>query len=163
MKIFVTVGFDRHPIDRLVRAIDKGVEDHTIPGETFIQTGYSQYFPRFCESRNFLEFDEIIKFVERSEIIVSHAGVGTTLLCLSLGKIPILFPRQSKFAEHVDNHQVDFAKKMEEQGKALVAYDEKDLIFKISHYKSLVCSLSIGPVYNEDNRLRMHLKRLLSI
>lgn len=163
MKIFVTVGLGNYLFDRLLRVIDTGIKEHIIPHEAFIQTGHSHYLPKFCESKRLLEFDEIIKYMEKSDIVVSHAGVGTTLLCLSLGKTPVLFPRQSKFGEQVDNHQMDFAKRMEEKGKILVAYDGEDLFYKINNYQSLLCSLSVSPFPPGEESLRRHLKRILAI
>jgi UDP-N-acetylglucosamine transferase subunit ALG13 len=163
VKIFVSVGLGIHPFDRLLRAIDRGIQEQLIPPDTFIQTGYSNYMPKFCESKSLLRFDEIIELAEKSEIIISHAGVGTTLLCLSLGKIPVLFPRQSRFGEQVDDHQIDFSKKMEEKGKVFVAYDEENLFYKISNYQSLLRSLSMNPLQLKGESLRNHLRRILSI
>ena len=137
MKIFVTVGFESFPFDRLVKAIETAVERRLIEGEVFIQIGDSRYSGGRCPSSRFVGFDEVVTRLREADMVVSHAGVGTTLLCLQMGKVPVLFPRRACFGEHVDDHQVLFARKMESQGKALVAEDEDDLLFKISHYAAL--------------------------
>lgn len=159
--MFVTVGYEKFPFDRLVRIIDKAVGENIIPDEAFIQTGHSHYLPRFCKWKSFLKFDEMVNFMEKSEIIVTHAGVGSTFLCLDLGKFPLLFPRKSRFGEHIDNHQVDFAKKMEGQARVLVAYDESELVYKICHYKLLIRSLSMPSVSSGKTCLLTHLKKIL--
>ena len=161
MKVFVTVGSEKFPFDRLLRVIDQSVREHIIPDETFIQMGHSHYLPRFCEWKSFLGFNEMINLVKKSEIVVAHAGVGSTLLCLSLGKIPLLFPRQSRFGEQIDNHQLDFARKMEEQAKVLAAYDKRELIYKVCNYESLISSLPKYPAFSGKTNLLMHLKKIL--
>lgn len=138
MKIFVSVGFESFSFDRLLQAIDRGIEQGLIECEVFVQAGHSRYQVRFCESKRFLDFDEVVSRLREADIVVSHAGVGTTFLCLTMGKTPILFPRQSRYHEHVDDHQIQFAQKMESQGKAHVAYDEKSLLDKIAHHGTLV-------------------------
>jgi UDP-N-acetylglucosamine transferase subunit ALG13 len=161
MRILVTLGFESFSFDRLVRVIDNGMRDHLIAGEILIQTGHSVYPVRFCESKRFLRFEEIMSCFKKAEIIVGHAGVGTALLCLSLGKIPILFPRRAKYREHVDDHQIRFAQKMEKLGAALVAHDENDLLFKIKQYRPLVASLRADKAAANCPSLREHLGKIL--
>lgn len=141
MKLFVSVGFESFPFDRLVQAIEKGVERKLIEGEVFIQHGDSRVPGAGCQASRFMEFDEVLTRMREADIVVGHAGVGTAFLCLEMGKVPVLFPRRACFREHVDDHQVLFARKMASQGKALVAESEDDLLFKISHYAALVDGL----------------------
>lgn len=138
MNIFVTVGFESFPFDRLVRAVETGVERGQIEGDVFIQRGDSRFPGGRCPSSRFLKFDEVTSRIRWADIVVSHAGVGAAFLCLKTGKVPILFPRRARFGEHVDDHQVLFARKMAAQGRALVADDEEDLLYKIRHYAALV-------------------------
>jgi UDP-N-acetylglucosamine transferase subunit ALG13 len=163
MKIFVTVGFESFPFDRLLRAIDGGLEHGLIAGDIFVQTGPSRYQVQYCESKRFLDYDEIMSRLKEADIVVCHAGVGTTLLCLGLGKIPIIFPRQSGYHEHVDDHQIQFAQKMEKQGKALVAYDENDLLSKIGRHRLLEERLLIDRTQEKVPTLRHHLEEMLGM
>ena len=161
MKIFVVVGFESFPFDRLVHAIETGVERGLIDGEVFIQNGDSPVAGGSCQSRRFMGFDEVVDRMREADIIVSHAGVGTTFLCLEMGKVPILFPRRACFREHVDDHQVLFARKMGEQGKALVADSEDDLIFLIGHYAELVDGKPGGESDATPQALRDYLEEIL--
>lgn len=52
---------------------------------------------------------DVIPELQNYDLTISHAGVGIFFDFLDSKKVPILFPRDSKFGEHVDNHQVDFA------------------------------------------------------
>ena len=132
-----------------------------IPFTTFIQTGYSRYTPKNCRYRRFLEFEDMIREVRYSDIIISHAGVGTIVLCLSYDKIPILFPRYPEFQEHVDDHQLDFCRVMEKHKKGLVAYDGHTLLEAVTNYHSLL--EMINPRYKkpDSNSLSQYLDKLL--
>ncbi|MDH7513737.1 MAG: glycosyltransferase [Clostridiales bacterium] len=161
MKLFVTVGLENFPFDRLVELIDLNVEKKLIPPPILSQTGHSAHEPRFCPWKRFLPFDEILAYLEDADIIVCHAGVGTTLIALSRGKIPILFPRQARYNEHVDDHQKEFAYKMVELGKVLAAWEGEELIRQIQNYKALVPALKSRLSLSGLPRLEAHLKSLL--
>jgi len=161
VKIFVTLGFENFSFDRLIRAIDNGARDGRISGDILIQTGYSLYPVRFCETKRFMRFDEIMSCFKNADIVVSHAGVGTTLLCLGLGKIPVIFPRRVKYREHVDDHQVQFAKMLEKRKKVLVAYDDDKLLTKISGYGPLVEKLLVDRTDAPSSSLKLFMDELL--
>jgi UDP-N-acetylglucosamine transferase subunit ALG13 len=161
VKIFVTLGFEQSPFDRLLKAIDEGIHRQFIPEATLVQKGHSQYTLRRCPSVPFLSFAEMHSALKSAEIVVSHAGVGTLLQCLHLNKIPILFPRFASQGEHVDNHQVDFARSMEEHKKALVAYDHEQLWRTVGDYGAHVEELSGADCGNGTARLCDYLRERL--
>ncbi len=142
MKIFVTLGFEQHPFDRLLKAIDDGIARCAIPEATLVQKGHSSYSLRRCPSVPFLSYPEMRSALKSAEIVIAHAGVGSLLQCLSLGKIPILFPRRSSLGEHVDDHQIEFARIMGENKKALVAYDGEQLWRIVQGYAAHVDGLA---------------------
>ena len=158
--IFLTVGTEKFPLDRLLKAVDEAVGNKKIDQAVFGQIGKSGYKPQWFSYKEFFEFAQMKKFIQEAEIVVSHAGIGSTLLCLNLEKIPILFPRRLDFGEHLDNHQVEFAKKIEAVGKVLVAYDEKDLMHKILNYQKLVSQLKLQSVDVSRDGLINHLKEI---
>jgi len=132
--IFVTVGSEKFPFDRLIRILDNAVKAGRIKEDVFAQIGNSAYVPSSFEYCDFLAFRDIIAFINKSDMVITHAGVGSILLCLSLGKHPVIFPRLSAFGEHLDDHQLELSKNLENTGKVLVAYDEKGLLSKIEGY-----------------------------
>ncbi len=126
--MFVTVGLEKFPFDRLFRAIDGAIEAGVVHGPVFAQTGHSGYRPRRFDHTPFLSFDETRRRVQDADLVVCHAGVGTILLATGLGQTPIVFPRRAAFGEHVDDHQVDLAVRLQATGRLPVAFEEADLI-----------------------------------
>jgi UDP-N-acetylglucosamine transferase subunit ALG13 len=55
-----------------------------------------------------------------SDVVISHGGVGSLLACLDQGKVPFVLPRESRFQEHVDDHQVAFSKFAAARGVAVL-------------------------------------------
>jgi hypothetical protein len=56
-------------------------------------------------------------------------------------KIPIVVPRQKIYSEHVDNHQMLFAQKLEEHNQIICVYDIQDLADKIHSYDRMIKEL----------------------
>lgn len=139
--ILVTVGTEKFPFDRLIKYIDSAVEKGLIKTDVFIQIGKSNYIPQHCIYKTFLPFDELVDVIKKSEIVISHAAEGTLLLCISLGKIPILFPRNPNLGEHLDAHQIDSAQRFNSSGWALIVYSEEQLIEAIKNYAALTVDL----------------------
>lgn len=84
--IFVTVGTHEQPFNRLIMEIDRLVRDRAINDEVFMQTGYSTYKPQNCQYSSFLSYQDMDKYMKKSDIVISHGGPATFMQALSLGK-----------------------------------------------------------------------------
>lgn len=132
--IFVTVGTHEQSFDRLIKEIDNLKGQNIIKEEIFIQTGYSEYEPKNCRWSKLLSYDEMSKKINNARIVITHGGPASFLAPLQLGKIPIVVPRQYKYNEHVNDHQLDFARKVKERQKNIILVEDinelKDIILK---------------------------------
>jgi len=135
--IFVITGTEAFPFDRLIIELDRLKENKLIMNDIYIQLGSCLYKPKFGNFDTWLSFDVMCDNIRKADIVITHAGAGTTLLCLELGKIPIIVTRRKRYNEHIDDHQVPFAKMMEKLEYAIVAYDVNDLHDCISKFKSI--------------------------
>lgn len=134
--IFVTVGTHEQPFNRLVKKVDDLVSEGTIREEVYIQKGYSTYIPTKCEYSDFLSFKEMDDYTKKSRIVISHGGPATFMKALSLGKKTIVVPRLKKFDEHVNDHQLAFARQVESRGYGIVLVTNiEDLGNAITHQK----------------------------
>jgi UDP-N-acetylglucosamine transferase subunit ALG13 len=120
VRIFATVGLEAFAFDRFVDAIDSGVETGALPTDTFIQYGSSSRVPRFAEGAAYLDYPQMCERIERADVVVTHAGVGTFLHCVRAGKVPVIVPRRHGLHEHVDDHQSEFSTAVAETGMAIV-------------------------------------------
>ncbi len=136
--IFVTVGTHEQPFNRLIQEVDHLVETGVIKEEVFIQTGYSTYEPKFCQWSRLISFDQMSEFMQTSDIIITHGGPATFMSAIANGKKPIVVPRQEKYDEHVNDHQVDFAHQVKER------YDSIEVVTEISE---------LGDYLNQDLKI----------
>ncbi|MCO4663295.1 Glycosyl transferase CpsG [Streptococcus infantarius subsp. infantarius] len=140
--IFVTVGTHEQPFDRLLKEVDELVEKGVITEEVFIQTGYSTYIPKNCKWSKLLSFDKMDELMERADIIITHGGPATFMSAIAKGKKPIVVPRQEKYGEHVNDHQVDFARNVARRmGTIILVEDVNKLGEIIENYNSIVAEL----------------------
>lgn len=135
--IFVTVGTHEQSFNRLIKTIDLLVKDNIIRDEVFIQTGYTEYKPKFCKFKDVITVEEMEHYAHVANIIITHGGPGSIMLAFSNKKVPIVVPRQKEFNEHVDNHQVKFTNKLEKENKIIAIYDIIKLKDKILNYDKL--------------------------
>ncbi len=135
--IFLTVG-KRFPFDRLVKSLDECLDAGIIDEEIFGQIGETSYKPRNFKSVAFLDKKEFDQMLIKSSGVIGHAGIGIIQTSLDNDKPLLVMPRLRKYREVVHDHQVDIAKKFEEHGYILVAYQEQDLSSKIREMKEFI-------------------------
>lgn len=152
--IFVTVGTHEQQFNRLVKKIDELKRDDVIQEEVLIQTGYSTYEPKYCEWRQWIPYPKMIENIDRARIVITHGGPSSFIMPLQVGKTPIVVPRQAKFEEHVNDHQVKFCNAMAERyGSILVVEDIEKLDEAITGYEKLVKAM---PGKQESNNAKFN-------
>lgn len=103
--IFVTVGNDFRSFNRLIQKVDEISTRLSEP--ILIQRGYSNYIPKHVKSFDFVPFDQVVEYIQTSDLVISHAGIGTIILCQKIGTPLIIIPRRKEFGEHFNNHQTE--------------------------------------------------------
>ena len=135
--IFVTVGTHEQPFNRLVEYMDKWSMNHD--EEVVIQTGFSTYEPKHCQWSKLYPYKTMIEMVDRARIVITHGGPSSFIMPLQIGKVPIVVPRKHEFDEHVNDHQVDFCRKVaERQGNIIVVEDVQKLADVLKNYDVIV-------------------------
>lgn len=142
--IFITVGTHEQGMDRLFEKIDELIELGKIDRNVFAQIGYTNYSPKNFKYKKLIDFDEMDKMIKNSQIVITHGGPGSIFHALQYNKIPIVIPRNPIFNEHIDDHQILFTKRLEEENKIIAVYDTNDLYETIKAYekKSTDCIIS---------------------
>lgn len=143
--IFVTVGTHEQPFNRLVQAIDELKRDGVITEDVIMQTGFSTYEPKYCQWDKLIPYKQMVKNVEEAHIVITHGGPASFIMPLQIGKTPIVVPRQHKFDEHVNDHQVEFAKNVAERmGTIIPVEDISELGNIITDYDEIVAGMGHG-------------------
>lgn len=137
--IFVTVGTHEQQFNRLIKSVDDLKKNNVIKEDVIMQIGYSTYEPQYCKWSKLIPYKEMIKNIKNARIVITHGGPASFILPLQLGKIPIVVPRQLEFEEHVNNHQLDFVKIVEERmGNIIPVYDVNQLKKLIENYDQII-------------------------
>jgi UDP-N-acetylglucosamine transferase subunit ALG13 len=125
--IFATVG--SHPtfkFDRLLGALE------VLPGdELVVQHGPGDPPPHAREAAAFMSFEQILEHMRRASVVISHAGVGSILCSLEAGRVPVVMPRQARYGETVDDHQVELARALSPTGRIVLAEAPAELPAKV--------------------------------
>jgi UDP-N-acetylglucosamine transferase subunit ALG13 len=121
--ILVTTGTNAPPFDRLLREIDKLSAREAV----VVQHGPSTLRPAGASCVDYVSFDRFEELVRSSRAVVTHAGVGSVLVALRNGKRPFVVPRLSRFGEHVDDHQLEFALRLSALDVVTLVEDPADL------------------------------------
>lgn len=140
--IFVTVG-TQLPFDRLVRVVDEWA-GRSARRDVFAQVGPSEYTPLHIKYQPFISPLEFSRRVEAASLIISHAGMGTILKALELGKPILVMPRQAKLNEHRNDHQLATARRFREFGRIMVAMNEAEMCGRLDKIGDVSIGERIG-------------------
>lgn len=112
--IFVTVGSQKFPFNRLIKKVDQLVREGGILEEVCIQTGTSDYTPRSCRYKAFYDQETFKQMVGACSVLITHGGVGTVIDAVRRGKKVVAVPRLARYGEHVDDHQLQILERFHE-------------------------------------------------
>lgn len=121
--ILVSTGTNGAAFDRLLQAVPAEAIDE----ELVVQRGPSALAPSNANCVDYLAYDEYLDLVRRARVVITHAGVGSVLSALMEGKRPLVMPRRARFGEAVDDHQVEFARRLAERGLVVLVEGPADV------------------------------------
>lgn len=147
--IFVCLGTQIFQFDRLTKKLDELVGNGVIKEEVFAQIGHTSYFPSNYEYKKFVSKDEFSELQHNANLIIAHGGTGALISASKQGKNIIAVPRLAKYGEHIDDHQLQIVKVLEEEGYIRAVYNIEELeIVIISALKN-----PIKKVYNRESNI----------
>lgn len=146
--IFVTVGAQM-PFDRLIKTVDQWAREHGRK-DVFAQIGLTDYRPTNIQWTTFLSTEEFKQRYEAASVIVAHAGTGSIITALQLGKPILIMPRRASLRETRNDHQVATAEQFHRFDSVVVALDEKELITRLEGIDNLRGRQSIEPYASRE-------------
>lgn len=141
--IFITIG-TQLPFDRLIRAVDHWAQSRGRQ-DLFAQVGEEAgYLPkRFAWARS-LSAQQFRERLDEASVIVAHAGIGTILSGLELGKPVIVMPRRASLGEHRNEHQA----------ATVDRFARMELVRVVQDADELSACLDCPPIAGPATRLR---------
>lgn len=152
--IFVTVGSHYQGFDRLIKKMDEiaGRTDEKV----IMQIGHTNYKPVNAEYFDFVDdFSKIEQLNWEARVVVSHAGAGSILTALKLGRPVIVVPRLKKYNEHMDDHQLEIAEAMSSIKGVISVNDVQEIELNLQN------NLTLDPI-PKDHDLKSSLKRYIA-
>jgi UDP-N-acetylglucosamine transferase subunit ALG13 len=137
--IFVTIG-SLVPFDRLIRVMD-GIAAAMKEETFFAQIGDGTYEPKNMPFARLLPRREFVAKVTDCRLIVAHAGIGSVISAMEIGRPIVLLPRIFERGEHTTNHQMATARWLQDRAGIHVCMDDSKLEAII---KSAISSGAIG-------------------
>lgn len=119
----VTLGTQHQEFTRLLDYI----ENSNLKGEIIVQAGYTKYESKRMKIFDFISYDEMEKYIDKCDLVITHAGTGSIVMPLKKGKKVIACARLSKFGEHVDDHQVELVDVFYSEGYILKIDEDTSL------------------------------------
>ncbi|MCQ4346625.1 hypothetical protein NGA35_04080 [Pseudomonas stutzeri] len=141
--ILVTVG-TQLPFDRLIITVANWAKE-TQKNNIVAQVGKNGARPNNIDCSEFFEPQELARLMQESEIIISHAGMGSILAALTIGKKIIILPRIAALNEHRNEHQLATAKHFLNHPGINVAFTEGELLDFLNGETELKPPILISP------------------
>lgn len=122
--IFVTVGHQT-PFDRLVSTVD--LVAHRRGYHCLAQIGHGSYIPRHMSHERFLSQADFRSAMSQCRLVVAHAGIGSIVDALELGRRIVVLPRRSDLQETRNDHQIATVERFGDRPGVHVAASESDI------------------------------------
>lgn len=136
--IFVILGTQDKKFPRLLDAIQKKIDEGKISDkeEIIVQAGSTKYESKNMKIIDYIAIKEFEEYIEKADIIICHAGVGTILTALKKNKKIIAAARLKEYGEHVNDHQLQILENFKDEGYILALEDFDKIDTLIEQAKS---------------------------
>lgn len=113
------------PFPRVLVAVAQHLREHPAQ-RVWVQHG-STPLPEGMSGDAFVPHAHVLERMVWAEAVVCHAGSGTVLDALAAGHVPVVVPRLLKYKEHVNDHQLDLARALAQDGRVVQLLEGEDL------------------------------------
>ncbi len=115
MSTFVSVGNARQAFTRLLEEVARIYPE--LPQPVVVQHGNTPFEAHGCEAVEFLEPARYAAQIRDARVLILHGGAGSVMHAIEAGHVPVIVPRLKRHGEHVNDHQLDFAKQLAQTGR----------------------------------------------
>jgi UDP-N-acetylglucosamine transferase subunit ALG13 len=119
MRLFVTAGTGLEPFDRLIAAVDDAIGCLGTPVAGTCQLGSTRHRCRHLANVTFLSRADFNHELDRADVVICHAGVGTIRAAIGHGHRPLVMARTVARGEVVNDHQLEIVAELGARGRIL--------------------------------------------
>ena len=98
--IFVSVGTQDRPFNRLIEGVDRMAE--SVDEKILAQIGNATCIPDKIDFFRYCKYDEMLSHIKSASIVISQAGFGIIGNSINMNKPMILVPREIELGEAID-------------------------------------------------------------
>lgn len=126
--IFVVTGTQNIPFDRAVKAVID-LASHLEKERFVLQVGPSAISCNLAnvEIYKYLSAQEYQQYLINAEVVICHGGSSAIFSALSQRKKLVVIPREVRFGEHNDDHQLELAQLIRDKNLGEVCQDVSSL------------------------------------
>jgi len=135
---FVVLGTWEMPFVRPLREIEQAAIAGLLPEPVIVQSGHTQYASARLQLVPFFGRDELERMYDQATLLICQAGVGSIMLGLRKHKKIITIARLGRFAEHIDDHQLEILEVFSQIGAVLPWQGNGDLADVLARAGSFV-------------------------
>lgn len=126
-KLFIPLGTQNFQFNRLVESLnDMVAKGFFQKNELMLQSSVIDIEPIFKYVK-VLPYKDFNTYIDNADVIITHSGVNSIMTCMNKKKPLVIVPRQKKYGEHIDDHQMEIADLMECKFNVIVVRDIGDL------------------------------------
>ncbi len=118
--ITLTLGTIPYSFERAIDWLNVLLYSNTITEPVFVQYGTTDVSSIAAHplvvTESVVGLTELVAQVKQSRLVISHAGQGSTSMLAAQGASFVLLPRLARYKEHIDDHQLVFAKSVRQYG-----------------------------------------------
>lgn len=136
--IFVTLGTQDKPFNRLLDIIQKEIENGNIKEEVVVQVGCTKFKSKDMKIFDLVSIEKFEELMNKCDLLITHGGVGSIVSGLNHDKKVIAVARLAKYGEHVNDHQKQIVDNFNESGYIIGLDDVNDLneaLEKVKNFK----------------------------
>ncbi len=125
--IFVTLGTQDKPFSRLLEQIEQEIKKGNIKEQVIVQGGCTKFDTKNMTIFDQIEHEKFIEYIKQSDLIITHAGVGSIIDGLKFNKKIIAVPRLAKYGEAANDHQIQLVENFANEGYIIGVNDLNEL------------------------------------
>lgn len=125
--ILILLGTQDNSFHRLLEEVQKLINENVITEKVIVQAGRTKYESKDMEIYSLMPEEKLAELMKKSDLVITHGGVGSIVMALKMGKKVIAVPRLSEFGEHINDHQTQIIDSFNSQEFLIGITELKDL------------------------------------